>query len=144
MRSNEVGCIGSKEIWEEDEGAVMCKINIWEWYQSGQMPDVGVIDISNHKKLATVFKGGPAHCSKFVDDNFHHIAKTYDCKEVLIKWRGLIPLEFFTVIDQSNGNDIGPLAWFIEKARLGPQLSQKRFNETMEAEKKAEAGAKFS
>ena len=83
--------LGEKKYGRSDASTVFCKIRIWDWYLSGTMPPVGVIDISNHKKLAAVFKGGPANCSAFVDTRFEHIRKTRDCKEVLLKWRGRDP-----------------------------------------------------
>ena len=108
--------MGEKTWGRSDDGVIFCKIDIWSWFVSGSMPEVGVIDISNQKKLAKVFKGGPGQCSLYVQQNQEHLIKTRECKEVLLKWRGRIPLKYFTVIDTDTGEDIGSLQWFIERA----------------------------
>jgi hypothetical protein len=65
----------------------MLKIDLWSWYQSGSLEEHMVIDLSSPEAVRNYFTKYAEYCSPGVC----HLANT---KEILLKWRGRVPLEF--------------------------------------------------
>lgn len=80
--------LGHKWIGDQPT-RVAIKINILEWYQSGTMPEHGLIDLSSEKAqkraLNCEFHGFPQ------DEALKATRYAIRDREVLIKWRGAVP-----------------------------------------------------
>jgi hypothetical protein len=65
----------------------MLKIDLWSWYQSGSLEEHMVIDLSSPEAVRNYFDKYAEYCSPSICHDMH-------TKEILLKWRGRVPLEF--------------------------------------------------
>jgi len=111
----------------QEDNSIMVKIDLWAWYQSGEMPDEGIIDISTQANLRKVFKKGPTAYGDDIHDHWHLIAQTNDCKELMLKWRGTVPTKHIAVINEDSGAFIGELDDFVQYAKRRGNLSHAQY-----------------
>ena len=86
------------------------RIDIWAWHQSGTMPNGAIIDLSNsnaqHMFVERPNDGLPTVSS---DEMWEAIRLSRLFKEVLLCWRGKVPLQYFEVINDNTGIVLGKL-----------------------------------
>ena len=122
-RWRSMGLSRKKDLSEEECSAlsqetVAVRIDIWAWYQSGSMPPQGVVDLSNHIAQKKFFKKGSFEEYGFdQDDAVIGVRHALEQKEILLKWRGKIPLRFFEVIDDVTGQVLGGFEGFVSKVK---------------------------
>ena len=89
---------------------IAVRINIWAYYQSGEAPQQAVVDLSHHKAQQRFFTN-PDLGAYGVDQDraVTAIRCALSCKQVLLKWRGYIPIDFYERVDIATGEVLGPL-----------------------------------
>jgi hypothetical protein len=95
--------------------AVAAQIDIWAWYQSGDMPEGAIIDLSapvpQRKFLLSSSPGMLGFESPTIADT--DVQEAIRCtrltREVLLCWRGMVPSKYFEVINVFNGEVLGKL-----------------------------------
>jgi hypothetical protein len=102
---------------ELEENQVLVKIDLWAWYQQCEVTMDMIIDLSTHEARKHYFEKGTDAYGSYVEDHFHDMIKYSEkMKEVLLKWRGNIPLEYFQVVDDC-GHYIDEYTTLLAKAR---------------------------
>ena len=73
---------------------VCLRIDIWAWFQSGTMPPAALIDLSTTAAQRKIYKSFAGTYG--MEDIDYGTARKWsiDCKEVLVKWRGEVPMEY--------------------------------------------------
>ena len=84
------------------------EIDIWGWFQSGDMPENAIIDLSTRKAQMKFF--GADYEKHGIDQSelMELMGHADRAREVLIKWRGEVPQKFMTLVDSTNGMPLGP------------------------------------
>ena len=89
---------------------IAVRINIWAYYQSGEAPQQAVVDLSHHKAQQRFFTNPDLGAYGVdQDDAATAIRGALRCKQVLLKWRGYIPIDFYEQVDIATGEVLGPL-----------------------------------
>ena len=99
--------LGRENRGEDPKQQMMAKIDLWAWYQAGGLTEDMVIDLSAQPRQAAFFGKPPGEFGEWFEDNFHHIRKAGVAKEILIKWRGAVPIQYFEIVDDCNSSHIG-------------------------------------
>ena len=96
---------------------LFCCIKILDMMLQGVLGKGDVINLSNDAAIRAYFPKKQFEYSQFVEDNFSDCYKfAVKSKEVLICWRGCLPLEFMCVIDDVTQANWGPLpTWVPDK-----------------------------
>ena len=114
------------EINRGEQKQMFCKIDIFKMLCDGVLKAGDVIDLSNHKALTKFFNKRPEQYGTWFEANFQQCCKwATEAEEVVIKWRGCIPLQYFSVVDDITGQDHGPLPNSIPPNQL-PALQHKQ------------------
>ncbi len=93
--------MGRVDRGEEMHSQMMVKIDLWGWYQTGTLKEHTIIDLSSTQALKKYFTNPPDMYGKLFQDNFALGARRNESsKEIQLKWRGTLPLEFMEVIGQ--------------------------------------------
>ena len=82
--------------WGSDDTLIV-RLYLWLWFSEEALSQDRIIDLSTLKAQREFFKKGPDGYGAWVDQNFHELPKALTAKEVLIKWRGQIPLKYSAV-----------------------------------------------
>ena len=85
------------------------RIDIWAWYQSGQMPDEALVDLSTKPAQKRFFTREWDEYGHDVDSANQALSFSDKTREVLIKWRGAVPLQCCEVINMMSGQVVGKL-----------------------------------
>ena len=83
--------------------SVAIRIDIWEWFQAGTMPDHALIDLTSPAAQRGFFKKSFEDYSYNQGNALQAMRYAHQAKEVLLKWRGLVPLEYCEIVDEYNG-----------------------------------------
>ena len=133
-------CLGKADRGEVQQ--IMCKLDIWAWYQSGDMPANAIYDLSTEKAFKATIgynaaRLGYAPYGEDPDQSWVRIyERTKAHKEVLIRWRGYIPVKYYEVVsfyderyDTNNCESLGPLKNFIKASEYDVPALMKRMAE---------------
>ena len=111
---------------------VCIRIHAWDWYQSGDMPAGAIIDLSDDDAWKNFFKKPFKDLA--IGDTWASQARKWalDQQEVLIKWRGEVPIEYCSVVDIRSGVDCGPLQLLLDHVKqmngsLVKQIGQPKY-----------------
>jgi len=103
---------------------VMIEIDVWAWYTAGRMAtDWILLDMSGPREQHQVLNKHTCiddyrYRSEYDgDDGTRALGFSRDTKEVLIKWRGQVPLEFCNVIDAATGDTLFNLGYIVHQIR---------------------------
>ena len=98
---------------------VCLRIDIWAWFQSGTMPPAALIDLSSAIAQQMFYQDCTA--AQFgIRDTDYDIACSWsiDYKEVLVKWRGEVPLKYIDVLDEGDEhNSLGTVEDILNDVR---------------------------
>ena len=78
------------------------RIDIWEWFQSGNMPENGLIDLSDDAAQHRFFNKQIEEYGYDQVEACKALKFAISRKEVLLQWRGHVPLEYCDVVDDIN------------------------------------------
>ena len=107
--------LGRSNREEDPQRQLMARIDIWSWYQSGEMAADQIIDLSNMVSCHRFFTKAPDDYGEWFADNFSEIRRAYSSKEVLLKWRGSVPLQYIDVVEEYNGSFLAKLSDLVGK-----------------------------
>ena len=98
--------VNSKQLqMREGHYRVCLCINIWAWFQSGTMPPGALIDLSTPDAQMKIYEQSADTKSLYgVNQSDYDIACKWSiaCREVLVKWRGEVPMEYCDVVDDMD------------------------------------------
>ena len=94
--------------------ALAAQIDIMAWYQSGDMPEGAIIDLSAPGPQRKFVLGSSGllgfESPTIADTDVQEVIRfTRLAKEVLLCWRGMVPSKYFEVINVFNGEVLGKL-----------------------------------
>ena len=122
--TNSWHCLARQDRHEQQ--SVMCKIDIWGAYCAGVLKEEMVIDLSDRNAWLRFMLANPGRLDDFSPNCDWTVPfdRATKAREVLLMWRGEIPLEFFQIIDNydaryegANGESLGFLQHFIDLAK---------------------------
>ena len=90
--------------------------DLWQWFQDEALSQDRIIDLSSQKAQRAFFSKGADGYGRRVSQNLHELQKALFAKEVLIKWRGCVPLKCCVVVDRTTQEEIVPLAEILPPA----------------------------
>ena len=98
-------------------GNIAIKLDIWQWFADGEMPPGAIIDLSDGPAQKRFFNKPDEEFS--MSNSFFRVAmeNATKQKEVLVCWRGEVPLKYCTVVDLNSGIEVGPLQPLLDHAR---------------------------
>ena len=111
--------VSSRQIHgREGHYRVCIRIDIWAWFQSGTMPPAALIDLSTIVAQRKIYKSLAATYG-FEDEDFGKALRwSVECKEVLVKWRGEVPMEYCEVVDECDEHtSLGKVREILNHAR---------------------------
>ena len=79
---------------EKPEQQILVKIDLWGWFQSGLFNEDQMVDLSSLEAARRFFKKGQPDYGLYVEQCFFAVSRSVEEQEILIKWRGTVPLEF--------------------------------------------------
>ena len=96
---------------------VCIMIHIWDWCQTGKMPAGAIIDLSDQAAWNSFFKKPFKDLG--ISDTWANLGRKYalEAQEVLIKYRGEVPIEHCSVVDIRSGVDCGPLQLLLDHVK---------------------------
>ena len=104
---------------EKEAQQILVEIDIWGWYKyclsTKLRHQACIIDMSSHVAQKNFFDV----VSRQYDMTGHGTAlgQSIASQEVLLKWRGSIPMHFFTVLDPNTGKALGSLMMLMHTSK---------------------------
>ena len=100
------------ESVRNEKDHVFVRIDLNRLIETKELSASDVIDMSDHHAIKKFFTKPLDEYGTYVVENFSHAHKlATSSKEILIKWRGSIPLEAFEVVNEYNGS---PKGWLMD------------------------------
>ena len=103
-------------------GLCIVKIDLAKWHEQltdfpcdGWTPQKMCIDMSSKEKQDDFFKTCDPTAFGGNQDDLRYLHNAMKDKEVLIKWRGCVPISIMSVVDPTDGTVVEPFLDFIQR-----------------------------
>jgi len=99
----------------------MVRIRIWDWWCSGTMDEDAMVDLSSYQLAMKFINSAPKRQN--VSDNQNELDKSLGRREILLKWRGDVPIQWIDVVADHNGTAIMTLKEFLDRTAIEKDIA---------------------
>ena len=118
-KSRKYAKLGANYRGEDPDAQLFCCLHIYEMFCDDVLKPGDVIDLSDTDAVTAFFDKKPGDYGAWFEENFYKCCNyAMRSEEVLIKWRGCLDLQYFSVVDDVTGKDYGPLLEYVPADKL--------------------------